>query len=522
MPTERTATFYRYPVVGYETEDMMLDEYASNINIESLCVGIGYPSATTQKWLVDKLNNNNYYRFHRVVEVRKAKRVKIIAPTTHVTRYAFVKDYSVPTATTDCQFCTGHVAVYELITGISSGWVDIPSDCKYIILIEQNGSAQYLADAVYLDHADDVDVKNYSITINDLNPRAISAVYGSDTTYSVGRLSSSFYYFHAGDVINIAYNQQCVNLYIYDTDYKFGGATTFYWERQFRCENDCYIRFVVAGKSKTEDITGSLTAKISFNLRQREDYIIGDANWRSNGGIVCASWNIGHFSFGNNQNSTITASDYDINLLHYREMVKMMDADLISVPEYSRYFYQQQEAKDLLFADMSYNHVGVQNQYACQAVFANHFISAQSDVNITSVTTTHYYTLLEFEHLGKNVKFIGIHFQANADQTDDSGIIAQFNEIVNTFANDDYVIIAGDFNLLLMSSLDVFTNAGYSLANGGRWGNLVTYTMQKGTELNKCFDNIAVKGFYIEDVKVISYDLSDHYPIVAKLMLKQN
>jgi endonuclease/exonuclease/phosphatase family metal-dependent hydrolase len=164
---------------------------------------------------------------------------------------------------------------------------------------------------------------------------------------------------------------------------------------------------------------------------------------------------------------------------------------------------------------MSWGHVGVQRQYACQAVYADHKVDNVEDINITSVTTTHYYTVITFEHLGKTVKFISVHIQAGAD------IPAQFTELVNAFTNDEYVIITGDFNIVDMSHLSVFTNAGYTLANGGAWGNIETFTRTKSSD-GYCLDNIVSKGFYMTDVKTFPFELSDHYPFVCRLMLKQN
>lgn len=275
------------------------------------------------------------------------------------------------------------------------------------------------------------------------------------------------------------------------------------------------MRFIIANKpASTAALTPSnLTASITFPIDIDNRLAHGDC--RSKVGFVVGSWNIGHFSHGAQTDSTITASTYESMKAAYKKAVEYMDADLVSLSEYSSIFYGSETARAALFDDMSWGHVGVQRQYACQAVYADHKIDAVSDIDITSVTTTHYYTVITFEHFGKTVKFISVHIQANAD------IPAQFTELINAFANDEYVIITGDFNVTNLSDLSAFTNAGYTLANGGAWGIIETFTRTKSSD-GYCLDNIVAKGFYMADVKTFPYELSDHYPLVCRLMLKQN
>ena len=518
-PQERAAQFYIFPPSEYLVNNL---EIAKEIDIANLPVGIGYPSATTQKWLVDMISGQ--YRYHRIIRRTSGMtKIRFKALSTSATRYAFVTAYSVPTATTPCNFCSGHVAVYNLEQGKTSDWVDIPSDCNYIILIEQNGATRYYADAVWVDNNITHDCVDFlTLTSSDFTQGGLTIAYGTDTQ-STGRIRSRFITVNKDDLIKIEYHEQHVSIYQYDTFGKFLQATGWYYENYFKIPYDGYVRIVIGSKSTTDVVTPSgLVAAISLLKNDDNARKIDNANWRSKNGLVVATWNIGHFSFGNNTDSSVTAATYDDNKAEYSRLIKWMDADILALTEYSAIFYQSETARDLFFQDMSWGHVGTQNSYACQATYLDRKVNSVSDINITSVTTTHYYTLVTFEHLGKTIKLVNIHFQANSSQPDDTGIIAQYNEIVSAFASDDYVIIAGDFNLLQMSSLSVFTNAGYTLANGGEWGNIETYTHQKGTLTNYCFDNIAVKGFYMTDVIVFTYDLSDHYPLVCKLMLKQN
>ena len=69
--------------------------------------------------------------------------------------------------------------------------------------------------------------------------------------------------------------------------------------------------------------------------------------------------------------------------------------------------------------------------------------------------------------------------------------------------------MCGDWNTETYSSLK---NAGYIFANDG---SLKTFP-SKGYAL----DNIVVKGLEISDVRMIKTDLSDHYPLVCRISLK--
>ena len=524
LPSEQIADIMIIPDSVYVLKSEMKekadrDEIASEVNLNEIAQGVGYPELSSGKWRTNIIGGTN--RYHKVLERKSGMDfIKIDSDTSKTARYCFLTAYpnALASKTNDnvytVDFCSGHSTVYSIPQDSSSGWVEIPSDCKYIVLIELNNAVNYLPKSVYVvkDVADNID--GYELPFFCFWQGSLATADGSDTT-TTARIKTGFFPVKQGDRIHIDYNNQHVSIREFDSSKTQIYNTGWYAEQEYVCQGDGYVRFIVANKAASiADLTPSaLTASITFPISI--DNRITNADWRSKGGFVVGSWNIGHFSHGAQTDSTITASTYETMKAAYKKAVEYMNADLVSLSEYSPIFYGSETARTALFDDMSWGHVGVQRQYACQAVYADHKIEGVSDIDITSVTTTHYYTVITFEHFGKTIKFLSVHIQANAD------IPAQFTELINAFANDEYVIITGDFNVTNMADLSAFTNAGYTIANGGAWGNIETFTRTKTSD-GYCLDNIVAKGFYMTDVKTFPFELSDHYPFVCRLMLKQN
>lgn len=253
-----------------------------------------------------------------------------------------------------------------------------------------------------------------------------------------------------------------------------------------------------------------------------------DATFVARGGLIIASWNIGHFAFGDSPNTVITESKHEYYKKLFKYVINKLDADLFSLCEYSSVFSTDSGsgklAKNVLFEQYPYKYEGHQNQYACQAIYGYRPLGTVTETNITSVQTTHYYSVANIVVNGVNVKFVSIHFQwDHSTPPQESFERAQFTEIVNAFANDSHVIICGDFNnLYLRNVVEIFGNAGYEIANGGKFGKFETWSRTKEPDIDYDYevDNIVCKGFDICGVDVFQTDLSDHHPIRCKLMIK--
>ena len=96
-----------------------------------------------------------------------------------------------------------------------------------------------------------------------------------------------------------------------------------------------------------------------------------------------------------------------------------------------------------------------------------------------------------------------------------------YQELATAFANEDYVIMMGDFELVNNADYGIFTDAGFTLCNGGDFGWFPTCpddaTLVQGIN---ALDNIIVNGFDVKTVEMSTSELSDHYPLIVTLSIK--
>lgn len=235
-----------------------------------------------------------------------------------------------------------------------------------------------------------------------------------------------------------------------------------------------------------------------------------------------AQWNIGHFSFGSQPNSRIEETNYYNQYQQYKEMLNMIDADVLAVCEYSEIFGEneigEQYSREILFNEYPYIYEGHQSGYACNALFSCIEIDNVKSNTFLSLNTNYYYITADLNIGDKNVKFVSTHLAFNKD--DDQYAILQIEELIYLFGNEEYVIMMGDWNIKDVDVFNLFVNAGYQLANHGEFGDFVTFSPQKNAR-NHVLDNIMTKGLSILNVSVISKDLSDHYPLIVTLKIDE-
>ena len=122
---------------------------------------------------------------------------------------------------------------------------------------------------------------------------------------------------------------------------------------------------------------------------------------------------------------------------------------------------------------------------------------------------------------GKKVCIINAHLSFEEDINVNRK--TEIMELLAAAKGEKYVIIAGDFNVFESSEFQIFTEAGYSLANAGAFGEFNTWPnfgINAGADVNRCLDNIIVSSnIIIRDAFVDYRQLSDHAMVVAKLEL---
>ncbi len=253
--------------------DAAINELLSTeVDISALSMQVGYPSATGV-WLTATLNSG-VYRYHKLItRTAEMKKIKVDAPQDHAARYCFITDYTVPvrnstttkepTTPTPCNFCEDPAVVHNVGAGSSSGWVDIPDNCAYIVLVVQNGSTQYEASSVYVckDNTN-YDTTGMRVLDNSAFVQGNFDADGKTNVSSTQRLRTNAYYkVNEGDKIILDYQEQKLQVWKYDNNKDYLGNTGWYTERIFECENDGYLRFTAATARSNNAIT-TLYAKI--------------------------------------------------------------------------------------------------------------------------------------------------------------------------------------------------------------------------------------------------------------------
>ena len=255
--------------------------------------------------------------------------------------------------------------------------------------------------------------------------------------------------------------------------------------------------------------------------------------------LKVVSWNVGGFSLGNSGDSSITPSTFANMRSKWRTAINDLGADVMCCCEYNTNFMDEQSdvdavtARDAIFTDdvFAFAKIGPEvsaNSYMQTAIFAN--VNLENSTIVTFSNTVQqgrYYQVCETHLAGKLVKIAEVHLDfSNSDAADDSSRTVrrqQINQLINAFANDDYVIICGDYNVNKYphrDDYDLFTEAGYKMVNhNGYMGDMRTYAAGD-TSLGGVLDNIIYKGFVSANVGMLDdATLSDHKALFANLTM---
>lgn len=235
--------------------------------------------------------------------------------------------------------------------------------------------------------------------------------------------------------------------------------------------------------------------------------------------LTIGTWNIGHFSRGAVDHSTIKSSNFEKELSQFRTFLKdSLAVDVLCVNEFSEIFYRDSLKKHIwsetsLFGGYKEHRVFKQNRFVCNAIFGKielndagmrPFLYSDSVKAIRNNIDWFYYTWANITIRGKEVKLICTHLINRADHLCQD----QIKQLIKAFDQYERVIICGDMNTVNFS---LFVEAGYTLANDG---TLVTFPLRSDP-----LDNIMVKGLNISGVRVLKTTLSDHYPLVCQVSL---
>lgn len=247
--------------------------------------------------------------------------------------------------------------------------------------------------------------------------------------------------------------------------------------------------------------------------------------------ITVATWNIGHFSGGDRPSSDVPETKFEKAETEFsRYIYDRLDASLITVNEYSAMFTPSHSTKDALFD--KYTEAcfeGQQWRYSCNALFSGwpiqnlsaHIFECNQTATIehtSAIKASDYYYLSGEITLGsEKVTVVTAHLAFDSSKTPDTVCLDQIDELIETFADCERVILMGDWNMRDFAYFERFVEAGYTLGNSD--STLYTYAYDSS---NRSLDNIIVKGLEISDFKVHPTNLSDHYAVSATISLHNN
>lgn len=245
-----------------------------------------------------------------------------------------------------------------------------------------------------------------------------------------------------------------------------------------------------------------------------------------------AIWNIGHFSYGNSPKSAVPEEKLPAATAAFRRYIASLDADLFAVCENTAMFCNADKgpnpgpvfARDALFDGYTFHYEGAQHRYSANALHAKIDVAdlrrkvflCNEDAVITHtdlIRASDYYYLKGTVTLdGAPVTLIVCHLAFDMKRNPDTVNIAQLQELIELTKNDERVLIAGDLNCRDITTLALFREAGFTLANDG---SLVTCPAAQ----NKALDHILVKGLRVENAAAHETSLSDHYALTADVTL---
>ena len=236
--------------------------------------------------------------------------------------------------------------------------------------------------------------------------------------------------------------------------------------------------------------------------------------------VRIATWNIGHFSFGDYPNTSISDAEFQGKLEEYKDYIYHdLDADVLALNEYSNMFTPTRSARNTVFGQYATALEGNQYHYSCNAMYSRadlvnikaHEFECNRAADMESpygIYASDYYYIAADLHLGREtVKLVSAHLAFYAGRTTPPPPIAenQMRELIETFKDCDRIMLMGDWNCT-PERLKIFETAGYTLMNTD--STLSTFAKSPAS-----LDNVVYKGVTVSDFALHKTALSDHYAI---------
>lgn len=237
--------------------------------------------------------------------------------------------------------------------------------------------------------------------------------------------------------------------------------------------------------------------------------------------IRVAQWNIGKLNMGRPGITTITKDNREKKKLEYNRQINEVHADIFCFNEFAPFFSLKdsvnEDTLDLtrdailsMYSDCQYGkRYGANcNCIAIAGLEQNNFISHV----YSKKKQRRYYSVCDIQLNGQTVKVVSTHLELPKHKAERD---SEIRELIKALEDDPFIVICGDFNVYDTSEFDVFIENGYTMANHGVLGDIITFP-----STSRCLDNIICKGFDIIGIDVYKTKLSDHYIIACDIIMQ--
>ena len=232
--------------------------------------------------------------------------------------------------------------------------------------------------------------------------------------------------------------------------------------------------------------------------------------------IRAVSNNVGKYNFG--EGNGYTGADYADKFLEWKRRVGKNMPDFVMLQENVLYFDSGQTIMARDIWDPLFPYIASDSGSLGISIRSRYPLSNAQKITLetveSGVTYTRYLVVAEANIHGKKVAVAVTHLTPGYNSPYEEVRQSEVAQVITALSGYDNVILGGDFNTSDATTLGLFTTAGYTLGNNGYFGAIETLS-------GEYVDNIIIKGLSFYDVYSNASEAitSDHYPIVAEMML---
>ena len=305
------------------------------------------------------------------------------------------------------------------------------------------------------------------------------------------------------------------------------GLWIYYYDKDGEIADFGYTTVTETTEVRITEKNGKVPSELRISVYPIVDGEISEDMWKEKFQISCtretnhikvATMNYGLWNDGGTK--FVPDNKVEEVLAKWKAMLDDHDVDILCGQEWLKFFDRSNKvtAEDALFA-YKYKY-----QFSTASGFGKNLVSKLpvTDFQVIAHTknTSRMYTKAYTEINGKRVCLINAHLSIETDFY--ANRKAEYDDLLKVMKEEEYVIVFGDFNAYTGMEFRNFTQAGYVLANCGKFGVFDTWTNfdKPSSWGNKAIDNIIVSP-NIEILSVVCdrRDLSDHNMLVAELLL---